>query len=51
MLGTQAAGANLNVFHLAVNHHCGGMNISYPAPVGMPLRMADVMTVLWNFAT
>ena len=51
ILRTQASGAQVQLFHLAVNHNGGGMNISRPVPVGMSFGMADVMTILWYLAT
>jgi hypothetical protein len=35
----------------AANHNGGGMDIGNPAPVRVSFGMADIMTVLWRFAT
>jgi hypothetical protein len=44
MLGTQAPGAQVKVPSLAVDIDGRGVNIGRPAPVGVALGMADVMT-------
>lgn len=48
ILVAQAAGAEVKLFHFAVNHDGSGMDIGRPAPVGMALGMADVRTVNGN---
>jgi len=50
VLITEAAGAKGKLFLLAVNHKRGGMNVSYPAPVGVAFGMADIRTIHWNFS-
>jgi len=47
MLTAQAPGAKVKPFWLAVNNDGGGMDIGYPAPVGVALGMTDIMTELW----
>jgi hypothetical protein len=44
MLSTQAPGAQVKPFGLAININRGGMDIRRPATVGVALGMADVMT-------
>jgi hypothetical protein len=44
MLRAQAPGAQVEVPGLAVDIDGRGVNIGRPAPVGMALGMADVMT-------
>ena len=46
MPGAQASGAQVESFWLAVNSDSGGVNIGYPAAVGVPLGMANIMTEL-----
>ena len=49
ILIAQAAGAEVKLLRLAVNHDGSGMDIGRPAPVGMALGMADVRTVNGSF--
>jgi len=46
MLGAQASGAQVKMFKLTIYRYCGRVYIRYPAAVGTPFRMADVMTEL-----
>ncbi len=46
MLVTEAPGTQVKPFRLSVNNDRGGMNIGYPAPIGVALGMADIMTEL-----
>ena len=47
--GAQAPGAQVKVFHLTIDEDSGGVNIGYPAPVGMAFGVADIMTELRYF--
>jgi hypothetical protein len=51
ILIAQAAGAEVKLFRLAVNHDGSGMDISRPAPVGMAFGMADIRTENGGFPT
>jgi len=46
MLSTQAPGAQVKPFWLAIYNNGGGMNVGYPAAVGVALGVADIMTKL-----
>jgi hypothetical protein len=46
MLGAQASGAQVKPFWLAVYQDGGGVNIGYPAAVGVAFGVADIMTEL-----
>jgi hypothetical protein len=50
MLTAQASGAQVKPFRLAVNNtHGDGMDIGYPAPVGMALGVTHIVTELRRF--
>jgi hypothetical protein len=49
VLGAQAPGAHVKVLHLAIDEDAGGVDISYPTPIGMAFGMADIMTELRCF--
>ncbi len=42
ILVAETAGAEVELFRLAVYHEGSGMYVSQPAPVGMPFGMADI---------
>ena len=46
MLTAQAPGAQVEPLRLTIHDDCGRMNIWNPAPVGMTLGMAHIMTEL-----
>jgi len=46
VLGAQASGAQVKPFWLAIYNDGGGMNVGYPAAVGVALGVADIMTEL-----
>ncbi len=46
MLIAQASGAQVKSFWLTVYSDSNGVNIGYPATVGVAFRMADIMTEL-----
>ena len=46
MLCSQAPGAKIEAFLLALDDDGGGMYIWYPAAVGMPLGVTYIMTEL-----
>jgi len=46
MLGTQAPGAKVKPFRLAVNRDGGRVDVRHPAAVGVALGVADVMAEL-----
>jgi hypothetical protein len=46
MLCSQTPGAEVKTFLLTVNNNRGRVNIWYPAAVGMPLGVTDIMTEL-----
>ena len=50
ILGAEAPGAQVKVLRPAIDKNAGGMDISYPAPVGMAFGVADIMTILRYFA-
>lgn len=45
IIRTQAAGAQVESFGFAFDHDRGWMNIGHPAPLGMALGMADIISV------
>jgi hypothetical protein len=49
VLVAEAAGAKVELFRFAIHRDGGGMDIGYPAPVGMAFGMADVRTVNRDF--
>lgn len=49
MESTQAACTQVHTGRLPVDIDCCRMDIRYPFPIGMPLRMTYVMTELWRF--
>jgi hypothetical protein len=51
ILRAQAPGAKVKVLHLAIDEDSSGVNIGYPAPVGMAFGVADIMTELRYFIT
>ena len=46
MLATQASGAQVKPFRLAIDNYGGGLYIWYPAAVGVAFGVADIMTEL-----
>ena len=44
ILGSQAAGADLDLFHFAINHDGCCMDIGIEPPVGMAFGMANILT-------
>ncbi len=46
MLGAQASGAQVKALSLTIYRYRGRVYVRYPAAVGMPFRMTDVMTEL-----
>ncbi len=48
--GAQASGAQVKAFWLTIDYDFGRVDIGYPAAVGMPLGMADIMTELRRFS-
>jgi hypothetical protein len=49
MLGTQATGANVDVFSFAVDVDSGRVDIGRPAPVGATFGVANMMAELRCF--
>jgi len=47
MLGAQASGAQVKSSWLAIYNDGSGMDIGYPAAVGVAFGVADFMTELW----
>ncbi len=43
VLGAQAPGAEVQVHSLATDDYRGGMNIWFPAPLGVDLGVADII--------
>jgi len=50
MLGAQAPGAKVQPFRLTVYNNSGGVDVGYPAAVGMAFGMANIMTKLRCFS-
>jgi hypothetical protein len=50
ILGAEAPGAQVKVLRLAIDEDGGGMDVSYPAPIGMAFGVADVLTELRGLA-
>ena len=46
MLAAQASGAQVKPFGLALDNDGGGMDVGYPAAVGVALGVTDIMTEL-----
>jgi hypothetical protein len=51
VLGAQAAGAQVHLFGLTIDGDGHWVDVGYPLAVGMPFRVAHVMTELGRFAT
>jgi hypothetical protein len=51
MLTAQASGAQVEPFRLTIDGDSNRMNIGHPLTVGVPFRVAYVMTELRCFAT
>jgi hypothetical protein len=49
LIGSKAAGADIELFLLAFYHQSGCMDVDLPASVGMALGMAYIMPVLRRF--
>ena len=49
MLGAQTSGAQVEPFLLSFNNNGSGMNVRYPAAVGMAFGMAHIMPKLGDF--
>ena len=50
MLSTQTAGAQVEPLLFAADNNRSRMDIRLPAPVGMALRMANIMPELGRFS-
>jgi hypothetical protein len=50
VLAAQAPGAQVQPFWLTIYNNGGGVNVRYPAAVGMAFGMADIMTKLGCFS-
>jgi hypothetical protein len=46
MLVPEAPGAQVKPFRLSVNNDGSGVNVGYPAPIGVAFGMTDIMTKL-----
>jgi len=49
MLGAQAPGTKVKTFRLSVYNDGGGVDVGYPAAVGVAFGVADIMTELRCF--
>ena len=49
VLGAQAAGAQVEAHRLTIFYYSYRVNIGHPAPVGMALGVAYIMTELGRF--
>ncbi len=50
VLCAQTSGAQIEVSYFAPDGEIGGLNIGYPAPLDVALRMTHSITKLWGFS-
>ena len=50
ILTPQASGAQVETFLFTIDGEGSGVNVGYPAPVGVALRVADIMAELGRFS-